>query len=234
MESLGHYLLRERIALPGVGAVEAFEGQDVRTGIDVLAFRPISEPLPALSMPHILPWIDQEGEAWIAEIPVGAVRTAWLAERIDLDRLAQWCKQLATVLHWAQEQNIPVGYVIPELVWARGSRVWLGGVGVSNPGHVRDFPGLLNTIKVLAGEAYPALPWRKPLKTMWSATSTIQLWCSSSRSGASPGIETEPAQSTDRTQPPRVDALGPTARGLALKGRRMQCKMKRPLPRSGF
>ncbi|GIW30227.1 MAG: hypothetical protein KatS3mg071_0401 [Meiothermus sp.] len=164
MESLGHYLLRERIVLPGVGAMEAFEGQDVRTGIDVLAFRPISEPLPALSMPHTLPWIDQEGDAWIAEIPVGAVKTAWLAGRLDIARLTQWCKQLVTVLHWAQERDIPVGYVIPELIWARGSRIWLGGVGVSNPGHARDFPGLLNTVKVLAGEAYPALPWREALE----------------------------------------------------------------------
>lgn len=164
MESLGHYLLRERIVLPGVGAIEAFEGQDVRTGIDVLAFRPVAKPLPELSIPHTLPWIDQEGDAWIAEIPVGAVKTAWLAGRIDTARLTQWCKQLATVLHQAQEQNIPVGYVIPELVWARGSRVWLGGVGVSNPEHARDFPGLLNTVKVLAGEAYPALSWREALE----------------------------------------------------------------------
>ncbi|AWR86274.1 hypothetical protein Mtai_v1c10300 [Meiothermus taiwanensis WR-220] len=208
MESLGHYLLRERIALPGVGAVEAFEGQDVRTGIDVLAFRPISEPLPALSMPHILPWIDQEGEAWIAEIPVGAVRTAWLAERIDLDRLAQWCKQLATVLHWAQEQNIPVGYVIPELVWARGSRVWLGGVGVSNPGHVRDFPGLLNTIKVLAGEAYPALPWREALEDYVVGHIDYSALVQQLEVGSEP-LASKPSPPNPQTapNPPRVDAL---------------------------
>lgn len=166
MESLGHYLLRERIALPGVAAVEAFEGQDVRTGIDVLVFKPLPEPPPKLSIPHTLSWVDCEEKAWIAEIPVGAVRTTWLAGRVELARLTQWCKQLLTVLNRVQEQGIPVGYIIPELIWARGSRVWLGGVGVPNPEHTWDFVGLLNTIKVLAGEAYPALPGGKRWKTM--------------------------------------------------------------------
>jgi hypothetical protein len=164
MESLGHYLLRERIALPGVGAIEAYEGQDVRTGIDVLAFRPLSEQLPKLSIPHTLSWIDQEEDTWIAEIPVGAVKTAWLAGRVDVVRLTQWCKQLLGVLHRAQESNIPVGCIIPELIWARGSRVWLGGVGVPSSVHRWDFAGLLNTVKVLAGDAYPALPWRAALE----------------------------------------------------------------------
>jgi hypothetical protein len=164
MESLGHYLLRERIALPGVGAIEAYEGQDVRTGIDVLAFKPLPEQPPKLSIPHTLSWIDQEEDAWIAEIPVGAVKTAWLAGRVDVIRLTQWCKQLLGVLHRAQESNIPVGCIIPELIWARGSRVWLGGVGVPNPVHRWDFAGLLNTVKVLAGDAYQALPWRAALE----------------------------------------------------------------------
>jgi len=164
MESLGHYLLRERIALPGVGAIEAHEGQDVRTGIDVLAFKPLPEQPPKLSIPHTLSWIDQEEDAWIAEIPVGAVKTAWLAGRVDVIRLTQWCKQLLGVLHRAQESNIPVGCIIPELIWARGSRVWLGGVGVPSSVHRWDFAGLLNTVKVLAGDAYQALPWRAALE----------------------------------------------------------------------
>jgi|GEM_PF-146358 len=214
MESLGHYLLRERIVLPGVGAMEAFEGQDVRTGIDVLAFRPISEPLPALSMPHTLPWIDQEGDAWIAEIPVGAVKTAWLAGRLDIARLTQWCKQLVTVLHWAQERDIPVGYVIPELIWARGSRIWLGGVGVPNPGHARDFSGLLNTIKVFAGEAYPALPWREALEDYVAGhrdyTALLERLELEGETPASKSSSSDP-QAAVRTSPPAQDPSRPHA-----------------------
>ncbi|MGK0618474.1 hypothetical protein [Meiothermus cerbereus] len=164
MESLGHYLLRERIALPGVAAIEAYEGQDVRTGIDVLAFKPLPEHPPKLSMPYTLSWIDQVEDAWIAEIPVGAVKTAWLAGRVDVLRLTQWCKQLLSVLNRAQESNTPIGCIIPELIWARGSRVWLGGVGVPNPAHKWDFGGLLNTVKVLAGDVYPTLSWRAALE----------------------------------------------------------------------
>ncbi len=165
MESLGHYLLRGRVPLPGGSAIEVYEGQDVRTGIEVLAFKPLPEEPPKLSIPHTLPWIDREEDAWIAEIPVGAVQTSWLAGRVELARLVQWVKQLLGVLKQAQENNLPVGYIIPELIWARGSRVWLGGVGVSNPEQKWDFAGLLNTIKVLAGDAYPALPWREALES---------------------------------------------------------------------
>ncbi|ADD28694.1 hypothetical protein [Meiothermus ruber] len=214
MESLGHYLLRERIVLPGVGAMEAFEGQDVRTGIDVLAFRPIAKPLPELSIPHTLPWIDQEGDAWIAEIPVGAVKTAWLAGRLDIARLTQWCKQLVTVLHWAQERDIPVGYVIPELIWARGSRIWLGGVGVPNPEHARDFSGLLNTIKVFAGEAYPALPWREALEDYVAGhrdyTALLERLEFEGETPASKSSSSDP-QAAVRTSPPAQDPSRPHA-----------------------
>jgi len=164
MESLGHYLLRERIVLPGGGPVEVYEGQDARTGLDVLVFRPLLERPPRLSIPHALSWIDRAEDAWIAEIPVGAVRATWLAGRLDVARLTRWCRQLLALLHQAQEGNVPVGWIVPELVWARGSQVWLGGVGVSNPAHRWDFLGLLNTLKVLAGEVYPALPWRTALE----------------------------------------------------------------------
>jgi len=164
MESLGHYLLRERIVLPGGGPVEVYEGQDARTGLDVLVFRPLLEQPPKLSIPHALSWIDRAEDAWIAEIPVGAVRATWLAGRLDVARLTRWCRQLLALLHQAQEGNVPVGWIVPELVWARGSQVWLGGVGVSNPAHRWDFWGLLNTLKVLAGEVYPALPWRAALE----------------------------------------------------------------------
>lgn len=164
MESLGHYLLRGRIALPGGSATEVYEGQDIRTGIEVLAFKPLTEEPPKPSIPNTLSWIDREEDVWIAEIPVGAVQTSWLAGRVEMARLVQWVKQLLGVLKHAQEQDIPVGYIIPELIWARGSRIWLGGVGVASPEQKWDFAGLLNTVRVIAGDAYPALPWREALE----------------------------------------------------------------------
>jgi hypothetical protein len=164
MESLGHYLLRGRIALPGGSATEVYEGQDIRTGIEVLAFKPLTGEPPRPSLPNTLTWIDREKDVWIAEIPIGAVQTSLLAGRVEVARLLQWVKQLLGVLKHAQEQDIPVGYILPELIWARGSRIWLGGVGVANPEQKWDFAGLLNTVRVIAGDAYPALPWREALE----------------------------------------------------------------------
>ena len=164
MESLGHYLLRGRIALLGVSATEVYEGQDVRTGIEVLAFRPLTEEPPRFLIPSTLSWIDREENTWIAEIPVGSVQTSWLAGRVEATRLVQWVKQLLGVLKKAQEQDIPIGYILPELIWARGSRIWLGGVGVLNPQQKWDFAGLPSTVRVLAGDSYPALTWRQALE----------------------------------------------------------------------
>ena len=164
MESLGHYLLRGRIALPGGSATEVYEGQDIRTGIEVLAFKPLTEEPPKPPVPNTLSWIDREEDVWIAEIPLGAVQASWLAGRVEMARLVQWVKQLLGVLKHAQEQDIPIGYIIPELIWARGSRIWLGGVGVASPEQKWDFAGLLNTVRVIAGDSYPALPWREALE----------------------------------------------------------------------
>jgi hypothetical protein len=71
MENLGHYLLRERV--PIQAPLEVYEGQDVRTGVTVLVFKPLTEALPKAAIAGSLNWIDQEEAAWIAEIPVGAV-----------------------------------------------------------------------------------------------------------------------------------------------------------------
>ncbi len=164
MEGLGHYLLRERIALPGGSVTEVYTGQDIRTGIEVLVFKPLTGEPPKPPILNTLLWIDCEEGAWIAEIPVGAVQISWLAGRVELARLAQWVKQLLGVLEQAQERGIPIGYIIPELIWARGSRIWLGGVGVANLEQKWDFAGLLNTVRVVAGDSYPALPWREALE----------------------------------------------------------------------
>lgn len=164
MESLGHYLLRDRIALPGTGSVELFEGQDVRTGISTLIFRGCDGPYPVLSLAGALPWIDKEDNAWIAEIPVGAVQSSWLAGRVEMTRLLLWTKQLIETLHQAQQADIPVGYILPEVIWARGRKVWLGGIGVESEAQRWDFGGLLHSLKVIAGELYPAMPWREALE----------------------------------------------------------------------
>ncbi len=164
MESLGHYLLRGPLALPEGEATEVYEGQDVRTGIEVLAFRPCSGEPPKLALAQALPWIEQIEQTWVAEVPVGAVQASLLAGQVEPVRLAQWVRQLVELLEQARAQDIPIGRIIPELIWVRGSRAWLGGVGVEAPGQRWDFSGLLQAIRAIAKETYPALPWREALE----------------------------------------------------------------------
>lgn len=178
MESLGHYLLRDRIALlgqpslaqtpalsqPAGAPLEVFEGQDVRTGISVVVFKPMPGTPPELHISATLPWTQAEGSAWVNEVPVGAVQASWLAGRVEPARLLHWTRQLLEAIHTCQAQKVPVGWIMPELVWARGSKVWLAGVGVPAPEQAWDYAGLLHTLRALAGDAYPALPWREPLE----------------------------------------------------------------------
>ncbi len=163
MESLGHYLLRGRLGLLENG-IEVYEGQDTRTGIEVVAFRPLEGAPPQPALPHALPWVDCLEGAWVAEVPVGAVRAAWLAGKVEPARLSQWVGQLSEALEKAREGGVPVGYVRPELVWTRGGRAWLGGLGVGHPERRWDYEGFLQTVRVLAGELFPALPWREALE----------------------------------------------------------------------
>ena len=164
MESLGHYLLREPILSGDVGKLEIFEGQDIRTGVTVLVFRSQTAVLPKLQLPSTMPWVDQEQNAWIANVPVGAVQASLLAGRVEVKRLSQWTKQLVELVHQAQQQQISIGCILPQLVWARGSKVWLGGVGIPADLQNWDFAGLLASIRHIAGDAYPALPWREALE----------------------------------------------------------------------
>ncbi|MDX2004927.1 MAG: hypothetical protein SFU83_06585 [Meiothermus sp.] len=164
MENLGHYLLREPILSGDSSDLEIFEGQDVRTGVTVLVFRPTSGPAPKPGLPAMIPWIDQPEGAWVAGVPMGAVQTSLLAGRVELGRVAQWTRQLVELVHQAQVQNISVGHILPELIWARGSKVWLAGVGVPAEGRNWDFAGLLASVRRMAGDGYADLPWREALE----------------------------------------------------------------------
>jgi hypothetical protein len=74
-----------------------------------------------------------------------------------------WVKQLLALVHQAHQQGLSIGYITPELVWVRGSKVWLGGVGIVGE-HKVDFTGLLATIKTIAGDTYEAMPWHQALE----------------------------------------------------------------------
>lgn len=231
MESLGHYLLRDRIALPGhpapgggeserVAALEApfevFEGQDVRTGISVLMFKPMPGNPPKLELPGTLPWVDGQEGAWIAEIPLGAVQTSWLAGRVEPARLLSWTRQLLGVVHACQAQNIPVGWIVPELVWARGSRVWLGGVGAAGE-HRWDYMGLLNTLRTIAGDTYPALPWREPLEAFVTGNLEYEALEERLEALSNGAVGVPVSQAVQETVPPPADQ-GRTGRSDQPKG----------------
>ncbi|RDI95580.1 hypothetical protein DV704_06795 [Meiothermus sp. QL-1] len=164
METLGHYWLRGRLGLLEESGVEVWEGQDTRTGLEVLAFRPLDGTPPKLPLAHALPWVDALEATWVAEVPAGAVQAVWLSGQVEPARLVRWVRQLLEVLEGARAQDIPIGYICPELLFTRGSRVWLAGVGVPHPGRRWDYGGFLQTVRAMAGELYPALPWREALE----------------------------------------------------------------------
>jgi hypothetical protein len=169
MESLGHYLLRNAISIPGGlqgldGLVEVLEGQDIRTGIGVLIFKGLKGSLPTEKLAGGLNWIEQLEQCWVAEIPMGAIQATMLENRIEPERLGSWTRQVVGTLCELVERKLPAVPIYAELIWGRGSRAWLGGIGLPTQAAQSQGPALLEAVQKIAGNRYSSLPWRTDLE----------------------------------------------------------------------
>jgi hypothetical protein len=176
MESLGHYLMRNAISIPGGlqgprGLVEVFEGQDIRTGIGVLVFKGLSEDLPKEKVAGGLNWVEQVEDCWVAEVPMGAIQATMLEHRLEPERLGSWTRQVVNTLCELETRGLTPVPIYPELIWGRGSKAWLGGIGL--PAAVPQGEALLGAVQQIAGERYSGLPWRGDLEAY--AASDISL-----------------------------------------------------------
>lgn len=179
MENLGHYLVRNAVPIPGglegpEGPVQVFEGQDIRTGIGVLIFKGLGGSLPKEKLAGGLNWVEQLEHSWIAEIPMGAIQATMLENRIEPERLGSWTRQVVNTLCELEQRQLPAVPIHAELIWGRGSKAWLGGIGL--PTRVADSQGqaLLGAVQHIAGDRYTSLPWRSDLEAYAAGDMTLE------------------------------------------------------------
>lgn len=167
VESLGPYLLRRPLPLhlstPAGQPIEVMEGQDARTGIPVLAYRPVEGSLPPRVV-GTLAWIEAIEGAWVAELPMGAVQASRYRGEAELSRLQHWTLSLLETLGALQTLGQSHGALAPERLWVKGNKVWLEGFGLKPSDPRPDPESLLQTLLELAGPLWAAWPYAKALE----------------------------------------------------------------------
>ncbi len=154
MESLGPYLLK-RVRFQE-GTITVHEGQDVLTGAPVLVYRPVEGPLPKIQLDGILPWKEAMDNAWVAELPFGAVPAERYRNEADLERLLGWARRLLATLLEAHTLGFTHGRLGVERLWVKGPNIWIEGLGVPAAHQTPDEVGVVEALKALAGESWMA------------------------------------------------------------------------------
>ncbi len=156
VRQLGPYWIKEKIKREK--NLEVLEALDPLTGGTILLFRPLTDEPPRLDVTGLLPWRGRVEDAWVAEVPFGAVNAVRWRGDADPGRLEAWARRLLGVLAALREGGFKHGRLALEDLWVRGEEVWLAGVGVPWPEPTPDEAALLAVFKELGGENFAAWP----------------------------------------------------------------------------
>lgn len=169
MESLGPYVLRDPIVqselvLPDGSRLKVFPAQDARTGIRVLVYRPITSPPPQEKVVGTLSWLEACEDAWVAEVPMGAVQAKGRQGLVGAEQLLLWARSLVDTLAHAETLGLVHGDLSPERLWFKGYKVWLEGYGLPVEPLYKDAEGLLKTLKAFAGPSWGMASWMQHIE----------------------------------------------------------------------
>ncbi len=164
MNHIGRYLLNRIRAREG--GVEIWEGQDTVTGTPVLVYRPLEEDAPALRIQGILTWQGREEDAWVAELPFGAVPLEERRGGVTPEELTAWSRRLLAALLEMRALELQHGRIDPERVWVKGEGAWLEGVGLPVPAHTVDEAALVETLREVAGDTWPGWTFHRVMEEL--------------------------------------------------------------------
>ncbi len=164
MNHIGPYLLNQIRAREGV--IEIWEGQDTVTGTPVLIYRPLKGSLPTFRIQGTLPWQVHEQDAWIAELPFGAVPLAQKQGEVTPHELSAWTRRLLGALLEMKALGLEHGRLDPERLWVKGDEVWIEGVGLPVPVQTADEAALVAALREAAGDTWPGWPFHRVLESL--------------------------------------------------------------------
>lgn len=158
---MGPYLLDRLRAREG--EIEIWDAQDAVTGTPVLIYKPLTGTPPFGSFQGVLPWLPCEHEAWVAELPFGAVPLTERAGRASPAELTGWARRLLATLLEMRALGIQHGRITPERVWVKGDSAWLEGLGLPVEPRLADEAAVVEALRAAAGDSWPGWPFHAVL-----------------------------------------------------------------------
>ncbi len=148
------------------GAIEVWNAQDAVTGVPALVYKPVIAELPRWRIEGVLPWTSRVADAWVAELPFGAVSLSERAEVASAGELTAWARRLLATLLEMRALDLRHGRISPEHLWVKGDEVWLEGLGLPLPAEEPDEPALVKSLKQAAGDTWQGWPFRRVLEKL--------------------------------------------------------------------
>ena len=164
MNHLGPYLLDRLRAKED--NLEIWEAQDAVTGTPVLIYRPLSGAPPSWSLQGVLPWLPCEHDAWVAELPFGALTIADRPGVATPGELTAWSRRLLATLLEMRALDLQHGRIGPERIWVKGDAVWLEGLGLPVAPRVPDEAAVVEALRVAAGDTWEGWPFHTVLERL--------------------------------------------------------------------
>lgn len=164
MNHIGPYLLNRIRAREG--AIEIWEGQDTVTGSPVLVYRPLEGSPPAFRIQGTLPWQGREEDAWIAELPFGAVPLARQRGEVTPHELTAWTRRLLGALLEMKALGVEHGRLDPERLWVKGDEVWIEGAGLPVQAQTPDEAALVAALREVAGDTWLGWPFHRVMEQL--------------------------------------------------------------------
>lgn len=162
VEVLGSYLIERTIRKEGV--LQVLEARHVLTGTRAHIYRPLSGIAPQIAITGALPFTETISDAWVIELPLGSISAVALRGRVDLERISSWARTLCAVLLEAEAGEWTLSRLDPEHLWVRGQHIWIEGLGLPSDNTALPGTNLSETLRILAGDAWPAWSYRTALE----------------------------------------------------------------------
>ena len=164
MDNIGPYLLESLRSTEG--SIEIWNAQDAVTGVSALIYKPVIAKPPRWRIIGVLPWTSRVADAWVAELPFGAVNLSKRNAAASAEELTAWSRQLLATILEMEALNLQHGRISIDRFWIKGSEIWLDGLGLPVPAKEPDIPALVAALKTAAGDSWHGWPYFKLMNNL--------------------------------------------------------------------
>ena len=164
MNHIGPYLLDSTRATED--QIEIWLAQDAVTGVPALVYKPVLAELPKWRIEGVLPWTARVADAWVAELPFGAVPLSGRSGVATAAELTAWARRLLVALLEMRALGLYHGRISPEHIWVKGEQAWLEGLGLPVEAKEPDEAALTAALRAAAGDSWRGWPFHNVMESL--------------------------------------------------------------------